>query len=62
MYITSGIEAAPHDAHFVLHGFKTKDLQPLNANLKGIDVMGEVRYEVSVVHHTNTFMRLPSFQ
>lgn len=45
VYITSGIEAAPHDAHFILYDFKTSGLQPLGSYLKGINVLGELRYE-----------------
>lgn len=49
VYITSGIQAAPHDTHFVLHDFKTNELQPLSANLKGVDLMGELRYQVRML-------------
>lgn len=46
VYITSAIQAAPHDAHFNLYDFKTNGLQPLDQNLKGISIMGELRYKV----------------
>lgn len=48
VYITSAAEAAPHDAHFILHNFKTKDLQPFSDNVKGVSVMGELRYQVKL--------------
>ena len=46
VYITSAVEAAPHDAHFILYDFKTNELQPLDNDVKNIDIMGELRYKV----------------
>lgn len=48
VYITSGIKAAPHNAHFVLHRFQTNDLKPLDDNPEHANVRGELRYQVSL--------------
>ena len=48
VYVTSNVQAAPLQAHFKLYDFKTNEMQPLDHELKNMNVMGELRYEVSL--------------
>lgn len=48
VYITSAADAAPFNAHFILHNFKTSDMQPLSGNVRNVNVMGELWYKVSL--------------
>ena len=58
VYITSAVEAAPYDAHFTLYNFKTNSLQPLDDDVKSMNVMGELRYQVSSANYRRKLSKL----
>ena len=48
VYIVTAAEAVSHEAHFILFNFKTDKLQPLDHSIRGLNMMGDLQYKVTI--------------